>query len=74
MKILTRTDLNIDGCIIPDCDHKDHSEMYIVCLVHPESEVAVRYIKPDGVLEILCKECSIEADNYTPIMRVGVMR
>jgi len=57
MFTLTRNELDITECEVPDCTHEDHSTLYIHGRCHMNAGNEVSYNKLTGLLTIACKEC-----------------
>jgi hypothetical protein len=52
-----KEDMDVWRCTVPNCEHRDHSIMWIHARCHPEAPVQVCYVKERGVLRVECLKC-----------------
>lgn len=45
------------GCSHPDCDHKNHDELFLKPRCHPKAGVVISYKKGSGVVNVHCRMC-----------------
>ena len=45
------------GCGVPGCTHKEHTEIFLVQRCHPGAGVDASYTKGSGVVRILYHRC-----------------
>jgi hypothetical protein len=56
MIILTRKQLDISGCEVPNCKH-DHSVVFLHSVCHPAAGSRASYDKLTGLLALECRKC-----------------
>lgn len=56
---LTKAELDIQGCSMPNCGH-DHSVLYLRARCHAKEPVEVCYEKATGEIVVRCKLCKRE--------------